>query len=332
MSELLDILALSVKSLVSQSAVFFALMGVGLNLHFGYTGLLNFGQIGFALLGGYGVAISVAMWGLPLLVGVLIGVFAAFVLALLLGLPTLRLRADYLAIVTIAAAEILRLVFRATPSTPVTGATRGLSGFGGEFYDRAPFETQRTYEFLGSTWTGREIWAVLIGWILVTLFSLLIWQLMRSPWGRVLKAIREDEDAVRSLGKNVYSYKMQSLILGGIMASFGGMILVLSTGSANPDQFQNANTFLAYAALILGGTARVLGPVIGSMLLWFLIAFTDAGLAALIRNGIIPDEILSRPDVANIRFVLVGVGLMLLLIFRPQGILGDRREVMLDAR
>jgi len=331
MSEFLDILALSVKSLVSQSAVFFALMGVGLNLHFGYTGLLNFGQIAFALLGGYGVAISVSMWGLPLMVGVLVGVIASLVLALLLGLPTLRLRADYLAIVTIAAAEILRLVFRSTPATPVTGATRGLSGFGDGFYALAPFETQRTYDFLGSTWTGREIWACLVGWALVTLFSLLIWQLMRSPWGRVLKAIREDEDAVRSLGKNVYSYKMQSLVLGGVIAGFGGMILVLATGSANPDQFQNANTFLAYAALILGGTARVLGPVVGSMILWFIIAFSDAGLAALIRNGLIPDEILSAPDVANIRFILVGSGLMILLVFRPQGILGDRREIVLDA-
>ena len=80
---------------------------------------------------------------------------------------------------------------------------------------------------------------------------------MRSPWGRVLKAIREDEDAARALGKNVYSYKMQSLVLGGVFGALGGMIYALGTGSAQPDQYQNANTFLAYAALILGGAARI---------------------------------------------------------------------------
>jgi neutral amino acid transport system permease protein len=155
---------------------------------------------------------------------------------------------------------------------------------------------------------------------------------MRSPWGRVVKAIREDEDAVRALGKNVYAYKMQALVLGGVFGALGGMVYAIGTGSANPDQYQNANTFLAYAALILGGAARVLGPVLGSMLLLFILQFADTLLRALISNGVIPEGLLSSTDVAQIRFVLVGLGLMLLLVFRPQGIFGDRREVMLDAR
>jgi neutral amino acid transport system permease protein len=155
---------------------------------------------------------------------------------------------------------------------------------------------------------------------------------MRSPWGRVVKAIREDEDAVRALGKNVYAYKMQALVLGGLIGAFGGMVYAVGTGSAIPDQYQNANTFLAYGALILGGAARVLGPVIGAMILLFILQFADTGLRALISNGAIPDTLFSSTDVAQIRFVLVGIGLMLLLVFRPQGIFGDRREVMLDAR
>jgi branched-chain amino acid transport system permease protein len=106
----------------------------------------------------------------------------------------------------------------------------------------------------------------------------------------------------------------------------------LGLGSVNPDQYQNANTFLAYTALILGGAARIWGPVIGGMILLFLVQFADTGLKALISNGIIPDSLLSPTDVASLRFVLIGVGLMALLVFRPQGILGDRREVMLDAR
>ncbi|MGY1916338.1 branched-chain amino acid ABC transporter permease [Blastococcus sp. SYSU DS0973] len=332
MADLLNALAVAGKSALGFQAIFFALLAVGINVQFGYAGLLNFGQIAFALLGGFGIAISVSQWGLPFWVGVLVGIAAAVVLALLLGLPTLRLRADYLAIATIATAEGLRLLFRSVSATPVTNGTRGLSAFNGDFIALAPWNTSRRYSILGTTWSGGELWVALVGWILVALATLLIWSLMRSPWGRVLKSIREDEDAVRSLGKNVYVYKMQALVLGGVLGALGGMVYAVGTGSAVPDQYQNANTFLAYAALILGGAARVLGPVVGSMMLLFILQFADTGLRLLISNGVIPDGLLSATDVAQIRFVLVGLGLMLLLIFRPQGIFGDRREVMLDAR
>jgi neutral amino acid transport system permease protein len=305
---------------------------VGINVQFGYTGLLNFGQIAFAMLGGFGIAVSVTQWGLPFWVGVVIGLAASVVLALLLGLPTLRLRADYLAIATIAAAEGLRLLFRSVSATSVTGGTRGLAAFNRDFVALAPWETSKRYSILGTSWSGAELWVALVGWVVVALGCVLVFLLMRSPWGRVVKSVREDEDAVRSLGKNVYVYKMQALVLGGVFGALGGMVYAVGTGSAIPDQYQNANTFLAYAALILGGAARVLGPVVGGMLLLFILQFADTGLRTLIDNGVIPAGLLTATDVAAIRFVLVGLGLMVLLVFRPQGIFGDRREVMLDAR
>jgi len=332
MADLLNSLAVAGKSALGFQAIFFALLAIGINVQFGYAGLLNFGQIAFAMLGGFGIAISVSKWGLNFWVGVLVGVAAAVVLALLLGLPTLRLRADYLAIATIAAAEGLRLLFRSVSATPVTNGTRGLSGFNSDFIALAPWNTQQRYRILGTSWSGGELWVALVGWTLVAIACVLVFLLMRSPWGRVLKSIREDEDAVRSLGKNVYVYKMQALVLGGVIGAFGGMVYAVGTGSAVPDQYQNANTFLAYAAVILGGAARVLGPVVGAMILLFILQFADTLLRALISNGVIPEDLLSSTDVAQIRFILVGVGLMLLLIFRPQGIFGDRREVMLDAR
>src|SRR5687767_10610183 len=332
MSDLLNAFTSGLQAALGYQAIFFVLLAVGLNVHFGYTGLLNFGQAAFALLGAFGLAVSVVQWGLPFWVGILVGIAASIVLALLLGFPTLRLRADYLAIVTIAAAEILRLVFRSVWATPVTGGTRGLSGFNAGFVALAPWEGGRQYEFLGMRWSGAQLWLALVGWTVVALCSLLVWALMRSPWGRVVKAIREDEDAARSLGKNVYAYKMQALVLGGVIGALGGTVYALGLGSVNPDQYQNANTFLAYTALILGGAARVWGPVIGRAILLFLIQFADTGLKALINNGIIPEALLSQTDVAQLRFVLIGVGLMALLVFRPQGIFGDRREVMLDAR
>jgi neutral amino acid transport system permease protein len=332
MGELLDAVTVALKAGLGFQAIFFALLAIGINVQFGYTGLLNFGQIAFAMLGGFGIAVSVSQWGLPFWVGVLVGLLAAVVLALLLGLPTLRLRADYLAIATIAAAEGLRLLFRSVSATPVTGGTRGLAAFNRDFIALAPWETSQRYSILGTTWSGAELWVALVGWVIVILASVLVWLLMRSPWGRVVKSVREDEDAVRALGKNVYVYKMQALVLGGIFGALGGMVYAVGTGSAIPDQYQNANTFLAYAALILGGAARVLGPVIGAMLLLFILQFADTGLRTLISNGVIPEGLLTATDVAAIRFVLVGLGLMLLLVFRPQGIFGDRREVMLDAR
>jgi neutral amino acid transport system permease protein len=331
-SDILDGLATALKAGLGYQAIFFCLLAIGINVQFGYTGLLNFGQIAFALLGGFGIAISVSQWGLNFWLGVLIGLLAAVVLALLLGLPTLRLRTDYLAIATIATAEGLRLLFRSVSATPVTNGTRGLSGFNGDFIALAPWDTSRRYRLLGTSWSGGELWVGLVGWILVALGCLLVFLLMRSPWGRVVKSIREDEDAVRALGKNVYAYKIQALVMGGVFGALGGMVYALGTASATPDQYQNANTFLAYAALILGGAARVLGPVIGAILLLFIVQFADTGLRSLIDAGVIPSGLLTSTDVAQMRFIIVGLGLMLLLIFRPQGIFGDRREVMLDAR
>jgi neutral amino acid transport system permease protein len=332
MSEFVDAITGGLQAALGYQAIFFILLAIGLNVHFGYTGLLNMGQTAFALLGAFGIAVSVVRWGLPFWVGILIGLAASVVLALLLGIPTLRLRADYLAIVTIAVAEIMRLVFRSVGATAVTGGTRGLSGFNAGFVALAPWAGGRQYDILGTRWSGAQLWLALVGWLLVLLMSLLVWALMRSPWGRVVKAIREDEDAARSLGKNVFSYKMQALVLGGVIGMFGGTVYALGLGSVNPDQYQNGNTFLAYTALILGGAARTWGPVVGGALLLFLVQFADTALKALISNGIIPDTLLSQTDVAQLRFVLIGVGLMALLVFRPQGIFGDRREVMLDAR
>src|ERR671920_1404151 len=299
MADVINAAAIALKAGLGFQAIFFCLLAIGLNVQFGYTGLLNFGQIAFAMLGGYGIAISVSQWGLPFWVGVVVGLLAAVVLALLLGLPTLRLRADYLAIATIAAAEGLRLLFRSVSTTPVTNGTRGLSGFNADFVALAPWDTARQYPILGTRWSGAELWVTVVGWILVALLCVLVWLLMRSPWGRVLKAIREDEDAVRSLGKNVYLYKMQSLVLGGMIGALGGMVYVVATGAANPDQFQNANTFLAYAVLILGGAARVLGPVVGAIILLFIVQFADTLLRTLIGNGVIPEGLLSATDVAQ---------------------------------
>ncbi len=321
----------ALRNLVGREAIIYALAAIGLNVHFGYTGLLNFGQVGFMAIGGYGVAVSTLEWGVPLGVGVLIGIGAAVVLALLLGLPTLRLRADYLAIVTIAASEIFRLMVSAPSWRGVTGGSDGLSGFSSGFYDLNPIP-DGTYGFGPWRYSERSLWVLLVGWTLVLLAVLLVWLLIRSPWGRVVKAIREDEDAVRALGKNVYGYKMQSLILGGVIGAIGGMFWVLAQAAIVPGSFSPIPTFYAYAALILGGLARIWGPVVGSMIFWALLSFSQGLINELVANEYIPTSIMDSNQAGNVRFMLVGVGLILLLVFRPQGIFGDKREIALQDR
>ena len=327
-----SLLANGLAQLVGNSAIFLALLAIGLNVHFGYAGLLNFGQIGFALVGGYGMGIAVQQFGLPLWVGIMIGVVAGVLLALLLGIPTLRLRADYLAIVTIAAAEILRLITRSTSMTEFSGGTQGLTGYAGGFHALSPFDNGRFYDFYGVRFLGQDLWSICVGWTMVGLSLLLVFLLARSPWGRVLKAIREDEDAARALGKNVFAYKMQALILGGVFGARGGILYALATQSLTPDLYSPPQTFFAYAALIIGGAGRVFGPVIGAMIFWFVVSVTDNFLRQATAGNDPLISFIENQDVGAIRFVLIGVALALLMVFRPQGILGKKEEVMLDAR
>ncbi|WP_336921110.1 branched-chain amino acid ABC transporter permease [Aquipuribacter sp. SD81] len=309
----------------------FCLAAIGLNVHFGYTGLLNFGQAAFVAMGAYGVGITVAYLDQPLWVGFLVGLAAATVLALLLGIPTLRLRADYLAIATIATAEIWRFVARSSAADEWTGGSNGINGMARDFYAANPFPSG-SYGFGPWTYSERGLWIRVFAVLLIALSLLVVWLLVRSPWGRVLKGIREDEDAVRSLGKNIFAYKMQALVLGGVIGALAGFVLSLSRGSVQPDNYATQLTFLAYTALLLGGAARLWGPVLGAVILWVTLSLTDTILRGAVGAGYIPTWLMDGVQVGQFRFILVGLALMLLMAFRPQGILGDRRELVLDAR
>ncbi|MGH9137416.1 MAG: branched-chain amino acid ABC transporter permease [Acidimicrobiales bacterium] len=315
----------------SGDAMVFALAAVGLNLHFGYTGLVNFGQVAFLAVGAYSVAMGVVTFGLSFWLAVFLGLLVAIVLAAVLGLPTLRLRADYLAITTIAASEILRLVLRAARFRKTTGGAAGIQNFADDFFDLNPF-SGRDYGIGFVNYRVGDFWVMCVGWTLVALACLLTWLLIRSPWGRVLKAIREDEDAVRSLGKNVYIYKMQSLALGGMMGAVAGMLFAIDRQSVVPDVFSTAVTFFAFTIVVLGGPARVLGPVFGSMVFWFLFQGSNLVLRQAIAADYIPGGVIAGNEVGIVRQVLVGLGLMALMIFRPQGMFGDKREVAVSVR
>ncbi len=328
------ILSETVNKFFGVQAAYFALAAIGLNIHFGYTGLLNFGHAGFLAIGAYGLAIGLTQ-GFGLFVSVLMGIIGAVLFALVLGLPTLRLRADYLAIVTIAASEIIRILFRATEIGPwdsreVTGGSTGINGFSSAFTDLNPYNGSVDLGFV--SFSRADAWVVTVGWIAVLLSVLFVHLAMTSPWGRVLKAVREDEDAARALGKNAYSIKMQSLVIGGIFGALGGMLFALGQGSVqpSPQDLGTPKTFFIWVAMILGGTGRLWGPVIGSMIFSALLAFTDLFLRQSQEQGYIPEWLMDGVQVGQTRFILLGLGLMLLMIYRPQGIFGDKKELALD--
>ena len=330
--DFMQILNAALSSAFGPQAIVFALAAIGLNVHFGYTGLLNFGQAGFMAVGAYGLAVSMVTFELPFAVGIAIALMMPILLAIILGVPTLRLRADYLAISTIATAEILRLIFGAVETKDVFGGSNGLTGFAGTFQDLNPYGSGLDLGIM--SFRRGDLWSMTVGWTLVALSCLLVWALMRSPWGRVLRSIREDEDAVRSLGKNVFFYKMQALVLGGLFGGIAGIFYALKQASVVPTDYSTNITFFAYTALLIGGAARVLGPVIGAMIFWFLMAgigsfFSQATSGA---DPLLPSWFMTDIQASVVRLILVGLGLMLLMIFRPQGIFGDRKELAIDAR
>jgi branched-chain amino acid transport system permease protein len=323
-------------SFIGINAVYFAIAAIGLNVQFGYAGLLNFGQAGFMACGAYGLGMTAHYFGISLWWGILIGLAFTILLGLLMGLPTLRLRADYLAIVTIAAAEIIRLVVRSQRFTHFFGGSNGINNFSGEFRQIGTdlgISQGTTYGFWWFKFTGRQLWPLIVGWALVGVIGVTVYFLMRSPWGRVLKAIREDEDAVRSLGKNVYSYKMQALLLGGVIGMISGMVLALDRGSVQPDNFSRDLTFYILTALVLGGVARVSGSIVGAMIFWGGFSFVDNVLRQATKSGPIDlwFQTIQSTQVGNVNFMLVGLLLILLLVYRPQGIFGNRKEMAFDA-
>lgn len=307
------------------TAIAYAISAVGLNLQFGYTGLLNFGHVAFMMVGAYGTAISFELFG-SLWLGIGVGILAAVCLGLILGLPTLRLRADYLAITTIAAAEVLRLLIRSRLAAPITGGVLGIQGFAGEFHRLNPFPPAAVFRLGPFAVPGRRLYVMIVGWALAILLYFLVRRLIHSPWGRFIRAIREDEDATRSLGKNVFGGKLQALALGGALAGIAGIFTAVEQQNVTPDAFLPVVTFTLYVIVILGGAGTVWGPLVGTVVFQFLFFFLDTLMRTAHQSIPWLNQHFSPAFAGQVRFVFVGIGLMLLLSFRPQGILGRRDE------
>ncbi|MCC5662840.1 branched-chain amino acid ABC transporter permease [Nostoc sp. CHAB 5784] len=365
------------------STALFALFALGLNLQWGFTGLINFGHIAFMTLGAY-TTVLLSLKGVPLLISAVAGAIVAALLGLIIGFVTLRLREDYLGIVTIGTGELIRLVVN-NQELPV-GDTWISGAFGVQSYP-IPLSTEpnlfvrfvmiglltllaaitfftlwqwiRTTQIsrttdLGKRTTSKQefisrlsvgiVLAVLAaaiyisgviglynynpkaGLMLVLLLVLafVYWRLeilVRSPWGRILKAIREDEEIPKALGKNVFWYKLQSLMLGGAIAGIAAAFFAWQLGAIYPDNFQPQITFDTWIMVILGGSGNNVGTILGAV-----IFFAYDALTREVLPRIVP---LDEARLGAFRIMVIGLILMVLMIWRPQGILGKKEELTL---
>jgi branched-chain amino acid transport system permease protein len=298
-------------------ATTYGVFALGIQLNIGTTGIFNFGQAGFMAVGSYTMGILVVKSGVSFWLALLAGIGVAAVAALLVGLPSLRLRADYFAISTLAFSEIVRYV--ADNWDGLTGGNLGLFGYTDTWAD-ASARIDGWLEHLGIE-PHFLLPLLLVNLTLFLVLAAFVALLVRSPWGRVLNAIREDEDAARALGKNTFVFKLQSLALAAGLAAIAGYMLALNISILSPANFEPILTAYGYVIVILGGLGSYRGVVVGSFFIIFVLEAT--------RYLELP---LADARVAALRFMIVGLVLMALVVFRPQGIFGKREELMLRAR
>ena len=356
----------------------YSLFALGLNLQWGYAGLINFGHVAFMTVGAY-ATVLLAVKGVPLILAVVAGIAIAALLGLLIGMSTLRLREDYLAIVTIGVSELLRLI--ANNEEWLTRGTFGIQRFPLPLNRFDPnlvqkylliailtllaiFAAWQLWNGLRSQWReGREIqgksyqptkiagliiWGILGIGVILTIYingsialldynykaglmllvliaiAIVYWGLellVKSPWGRVLKAIREDEEIARALGKNVFWYKLQAFMLGGAIAGVAGSFYAWQLTTIYPSNFETLITFNVWTMVVLGGAGKNPGAILGAIIFWAYDALTRFYLPKL--------GWFSSSEEGAFRVMVIGLILMVLMIWRPQGILGKKEELTL---
>ncbi len=345
------------------SAATYAIFSLGLNLQWGVTGLINFGHVAFMAIGAYSTVL-LSIRGVPIPIAVLAGAGLAALLGLLIGFSTLRLRDDYLGIVTIGVSELVRLV--AKNEAWLTKGTFGVQGYPVPFRFQPDYPTRLLLIGWLTVVCGLALWQLwrwlrvdisrLVGGAIAIIFVLIVYvsgalslynydpraglmvltltalaivyygleQMVHSPWGRVLKAIREDEEVPRALGKNVFWYKLQAFMLGGAIAGIAGAFYAWQF-TVFPDNFEPLVTFNAWIIVMIGGSGNNLGTIIGAIIFWGYNSITrDESFKIIFRAMHLDDT-----QQGAFRVMIIGLVLMLIMVLRPQGILGKKAELTL---
>jgi branched-chain amino acid transport system permease protein len=347
----------------------YAILVLALNLQWGYTGLFNIGVAGFMAVGAYTTAILTAPidpgpggvpgFGLPLWVGLVGGMVVAAIVGAIAALPALRLKADYLAIVTVALSEIIRLFVNwgGVAELQLFGARFGTGGGTGISFASPSGVVSGLVNGPGQPLvaaaaglgiSGPNVVNITYGLVLLAVVTGSYWVLSRlvnSPFGRVLKAIREDETVTQSLGKDTRLFKIKAFMIGCALMGLAGALFRGQAGYISPQQFRPAITFYVFAALIIGGSGSNTGSVLGAATFAALLFYVPARLgeyapvggsgspgniveavAALGSLDPLPLLAYTAGNISTLRFVLIGVVLILIIQRQPDGLLGHRTE------
>jgi branched-chain amino acid transport system permease protein len=311
----------------------FSVMCIALNIQWGYAGVFNFGIAGFFMLGAYTAAIftlpppegrfetyiggfgedlNLLPWldsdqWLPFVVAMVVAALACGVLAFLLSIPTLNLREDYLAIATIGFAELLRNI--AVEERDLVNGSRALNGIPQPFSDYFGSGDYK-YIFLG------------IAVVVLMVVFIAVERGIRSPWGRVLRALREDEMATAASGKNVFAFKVQGFVFGAMLMGIGGAVYAFQSRTIAPDTFSHYfATFLFWAMLIVGGSGNNKGAILGAYVIWGFYF-----LSIQLQGYDLPDFV-TQTRISAMRDVLIGILIVIVLLLRPQGLIPEERSV-----
>lgn len=286
----------------------YALLGLGLVVIWGQSGMVNLGLAGFFALGAYATALLTTVLSVPIVLGWLAAIVLAALIGLLVTLLTRSMRGDYLAIITLSFAELIRLI--AVNEAWLTNSIDGISGI------PSPFRAA-----LGDNF---NLFYLVLTWAVVALAYVLVRRLINAPFGRVLRAIRDDDQVAAVAGKPVLSFKIQAFMLGSGLAGLAGALYAHFNAYISPDLFTPLITIYIFLAVTAGGYTRPAGALIGAVLVNFLLE--GSRFAAAHVSG------LSGLQVASIREIVISVTLILLMRLRPQGILAERIRVVKPPR
>lgn len=300
-------------------ALIFSVAVLGLNLQWGYTGLFNAGVAGFLAVGGYAHAILTGPardqvlggYELPFVIGLAGAMAASGLAALVVGLVTMKLRHEYLAVATFGIAVTIQLI--CVNWEPVTGGTLGLIGIPNPTKAMLDGPLAQNALYLGIV--------ILVGGLAFSGLQ----RIVRSPWGRRLKAIREDETAAASLGKNPALIRLESFVLGSMLMGLSGALYVGFIGYISPFDFLPIVTFQIWTMLIVGGSGNNRGAVLGALIVWGV--WTMSGFAI---SRVVPPSMQTQSGA--LQSILIGLILVSTLVFRPKGLIGEELHVSRHAR
>jgi branched-chain amino acid transport system permease protein len=281
----------SFENVLTDQIMMFILVALGLNVVVGFAGLLDLGYVGFYAVGAYTTAVVTSgQFTLPWIAALPLSVIMAMIAGVILGTPTLRLRGDYLAIVTLGFGEIIRITAN---NSDWLGGPRGISKIA-----RPPSFGPLEFGVLNA----KPYWYLGFTVILIVIFVLT--RLENSRVGRAWAAVREDEDAAELMGVDTFKFKLWAFAIGAAIGGIAGSLYASKVGFINPDNFQLQLSILFLAAVVLGGTGSMYGVIMGG----FLVAW-------------IPERF---RGFATRRYFVFGVVLVLVMVFRPQGIIPRR--------